>query len=113
MKKIGLNISSVDMGGFEGAWLSDGSDGEIIIDIWYWDQMTGKWARKTRNREQAIDTSEIHNKVTYMPFEYSQERGNPKGYIMSMYDYVAHATLGTDSETKPRNIVMNVIIKVK
>lgn len=113
MKKFGFSMHSVDIGGFEGSWLSEGTEGEMINDLWYWEQQTGKWIRKVRDGEKGIDTSEIHNKVTYMPFEYSQERGNARGWIMPIYDYAMHATFGTGSETKPRNIVMNVIIKVK
>jgi hypothetical protein len=113
MKKASLNIHSIDHGGFEGAWLSEGTDGEMINDLWVWDNPSGHFVSKLRTHQEEIDVSDVAPLTTYMPFESSQSLGNAKGYYLPIYDYVARVTLGTGSETKPRNIVMNVIIKVK
>lgn len=113
MKKAGFNLHTIDIGGFEGATLSEGTDGEMINDLWVWDNPGGHWIRRPRSSSQEIDVSEITMNSTHIPFESTQAQGNAKGYMMVIYDYVARATLGTGSETKPRNIVMNVIIKVK
>lgn len=109
-------MHSIDMGGFEGAWLSEGTDGEMINDLWYWKAPGegGDWVTRVREyRKEGVDVSDITPRSTHIPFEDSQARGAAKGYYMPVYDYAVHATFGTGSETKPRNIVMNVIIKVK
>ena len=113
MKKVGLNLHSIDHGGFEGAWLSPGTDGEMINDLWVWDNPSGHFVEKQRTSVEKIDVSDVTPFTTHIPFERGQSLGNAKGYYMPVYDYVARATFGTGSETKPRNIVMNVIIKVK
>lgn len=113
MKKVELNLHSIDHGGFEGAWLSEGTDGEMINDLWVWDNPGGHFVSKLRTHQEKIDVSDVTPFTTHMPFEASQSLGNAKGYSMPVFDYVARVTLGTGSETKPRNIVMNVIIKVK
>ena len=113
MKKISLYMHSVDMGGFEGAWLAPGTDGEMINDLWVWDNPSGHFVEKQRTSVEKIDVSDVTPYITHIPFESGQSLGNAKGYYMPVYDYVARATFGTGSETKPRNIVMNVIIKVK
>ena len=113
MKKASLNIHSTDMGGFEGAWLPPGTDGEMINDLWIWDNPGGHFIEKQRTSVEKIDTSDVAPYVSHIPFEAGQSLGSAKGYYMPVFDYVARVTLGTGSETKPRNIVMNVIIKVK
>ena len=115
MKKVGFVIHGIDVGGFEGAWMPPASEGDCKNYIYN--------NRPDLNGGSFVEVTERINGGLVPPKEINQarmawatDRDNnltPGVNYNSVHDFKAEIFIGSNSETKPRNIVMNVIIKVK
>ena len=115
MKKVGFDIHGIDVGGFEGAWMPPASEGDYKNYIYNNrpDLDGGSFVEVTKRINGGfVSLKEINQ--AYMAWATDQDNNRtPNVNYNTVHDFKAEIFIGSNSETKPRNIVMNVIIKVK